>query len=86
MIFRDRKGNPLKTTMSDDIMNQIADLAEIELEKKGIFYIRNDFKFHTKPCDVGSLYEAQIQANRILIEKGVITMDMLLDDFKQFLK
>ena len=82
MKFKNQKGKELKTTMSDDIMNQVANLTETELKRKGIFYLKDGTKFNVKQSDVKNLLDAQMNANMMLIEKGVVTFDMIVKDFE----
>ncbi len=80
--FKNNKGKDLKTTISEDIMNQVANLTEEELKSKGVFYIRDGSKFQVKQDDVKTLLEAQVNANTKLVSEGIITIDMLLNDIK----
>jgi Holliday junction resolvase RusA-like endonuclease len=72
----------LKTTIPIDIMNQIADLTEKELKEKGIFYLRNETQFSVYKPDIDNLLKAQEKANLILLSKGILTTEMLLNDVK----
>tara|TARA_R110000772_G_scaffold268686_1_gene397424 strand:+ start:50 stop:343 length:294 start_codon:yes stop_codon:yes gene_type:complete len=82
MKFKNKKGKELKTTMSNDIMNQVAEITELELKSKGIFYLRNGTKFSVKQDDVNNLLNAQMEANKKLIKDCVITSDMIKNDIK----
>ena len=82
MKFKNKKGKELKTTMSNDIMNQIAEITELELKSKGIFYLRNGTKFSVKQDDINNLLNAQMKANEKMIKDGVITLDMIENDIK----
>ena len=80
--FKNNKGKELKTTISEDIMNQVANITEEELKTKGVFYIRDGSNFQVKQDDVKTLLAAQVNANTKLVSDGVITIDMLLNDVK----
>ena len=80
--FKNNEGKELKTTISDDIMNQVVNLTEEELKSKGVFYIRDGSKFQVKHDDVKTLLDAQLNANAKLVSEGIITIDMLLNDIK----
>lgn len=85
MKFKNKKGKDLKTTMSSDTMNKMSDIVEEELKIKGIMYLRDGTKFSVNPNDISTLFDAQINANLKLIERGVITSDMILKDIKSIL-
>ena len=70
----------IKTILSDEIMNLISDMMEKELSDKGVFYIREGTKFTVRETD--KLIEAQLNATRELISRGVITEGMLLADLE----
>jgi len=82
LIFKTKKGKEFKTTMSNDIMNQVAEIIELELKRKGVFYLRYGTKFSVKQDDVNNLLNAQMEANIKLIKDGVITLDMIENDIK----
>jgi hypothetical protein len=82
MKFKNKKGKELKTTMSNDIMNKVAEITELELKSKGIFYLKNGTKFSVKQDDVNNLINAQMEANKKLIKDGVITSDIIENDIK----
>ncbi len=77
MKFKNKKGKTFKTTMSDDIINQVSDIVEQKLKAKGIFYIRNSEKFRVQQNDVNNLLRAQMEANEFLMKSGVITLEMI---------
>ena len=70
----------VKTTLSDSVMEQVADLTELELIRKNIYYHRDGTVFHVPKDNITDLLTAQYSANEDLLEKGVITIDMLMDD------
>lgn len=72
----------MKTTISDKIMNEIANLTEKELKEKGVFYMRIGTKFSVRQSDINNLLDAQLNANKKLIKNGVITNEMLKNDIK----
>jgi hypothetical protein len=80
MKFKNKKGKELKTTISNDIMNNVADITELELKRKGVFYLRDDTRFSVKQDDVNNLLNAQMEASKKLIKDGVITLDMIKND------
>ena len=80
MKFKNKKGKELKTTISNDIMNNVADITELELKSKGVFYVRDDTRFSVKQDDVNNLLNAQMEASKKLIKDGVITLDMIKND------
>lgn len=80
------KKGKLKTTMSDSIMNKIADLIEKDLTDKGIFYLRKGTKFNLLESQMEELYKSQEKANLKLISTGEITMDMVSKDLKNLIK
>jgi hypothetical protein len=80
MKFKNKKGKELKTTISNDIMNNVADITELELKSKGVFYLRDDTRFSVKQDDVNNLLNAQMEASKKLIKDGVITLDMIKND------
>lgn len=82
MEFKNKKSKEVKTTMSNDIMNQIADIIEFKLKSKGVFYLRNDTKFGVEEDDVKNLLNAQMEANKKLIKDGIITSDMIKNDIE----
>ena len=82
MKFKNKKGKELKTILPSDVMNQMADIIEIELNNKKILYSRDGTKFNVLKSDVNQLLNAQMKANKELISKGIITMDMIIQDVK----
>lgn len=80
MEFRNKKGELLKTNLPEDIMNQIAEMIELELKRDGVFYFRNGTKFNVKPNDVNKLLDAQMGASKKLFQDGVITLEMIRND------
>ena len=82
MKFKNKKGRKFKTNMSNDIMNQMAEIIELELKNKGIFYLREGTKFQVEQNNVSILLNIQIEANKKLAEEGVITLDMIKNDIK----
>jgi len=82
MKFKNKKGREFKTTMSNDIMNQMAEIVELELKNKGIFYLREGTKFQVEQNNVSSLLNIQIEANKKLIKDGTITLGMVENDIK----
>ena len=81
--FKNSKGEELKTTLSDDIMNQIADIGEEKLKKANIFYKREGTKFFVPANKVETLLQFQEEANKELLQKGILTPEMLLGDLGQ---
>ena len=82
MKFKNRKGKRLKTTMSNDIMNQVAEITELQLKNRNIFYLREGTVFRVKQSDMNNLLNAQMRATKKLIKDGVITLDMIKKDMK----
>lgn len=82
MKFKNKKGKRLKTTMSNDIMNQVAEITELQLKNKNIFYLREGTVFRVKQSDMNNLLNAQMRATKKLIKDGVITLDMIKKDMK----
>jgi hypothetical protein len=72
----------LKTTLSPKIMNKIAELIEEEFKRKKIFYIRDGTTFNVADNNINDLLNAQLNANKKLISKGMITKKMLKKDYK----
>lgn len=58
----------------------MADIVEVKLKQKGIFYLRDGTKFNVAEEDVNNLLAAQFEANKVLIKSGVITQEMLKKD------
>jgi hypothetical protein len=82
MKFKNKKGEETKTILSNDIMNQMSNLVEQELVSKNVFYRREGTNFQVRESDISILLEAQFNANKKLISEGVITTEMLLNDYK----
>lgn len=80
MKFKNKKGKELKTATSNDIMNKVADLTELELKSKDVFYLRDNTRFSVKQDDVNNLLNAQMEASKKLIKDGIITSDMIKND------
>lgn len=76
----------LKTTISQDKMNFIADEMEKLFKENNIFYLRNDTVFSTTEEDFDKIFEYQYKANEIAVEKGIITQEDLLKDVEQLFK
>lgn len=76
------QGRELKTTLSDDIMNQMCDIIEDKLTEQGVFYLRDGTKFKTPPELVDKLNEAHLAANKELFDKGIITPEMIIEDIE----
>jgi hypothetical protein len=80
--FENENGKEIRTTLPEDIMKQVANLTEVELKRKGIFYTRNGTEFDLFGKDVKHLFDAQAEATKLLIERGVITIEMILSDLQ----
>lgn len=80
MKFKNKKGKELKTATSNDIMNKVADLTELELKSKDVFYLRDNTRFSVKQDDVNNLLNAQMEVSKKLIKDGIITLDMIKND------
>jgi hypothetical protein len=72
----------MKTTFTDKVMRKIANLTEKGLVEKGIFHKRVGTIFSVMPQDLDKLSNAQLNANRQLIEDGVITQKMMERELK----
>jgi len=74
----------IKTTLSSDIMDQIADLVESELKSKNVHFVREGTVFRVSQGDYNHLLLSQEVATVKLIKKGVITLDMIEKDIKSY--
>lgn len=70
----------MKTTLSNEIMNQIADLVENELRSKRLFYNRYGTNFRVPGDNIPDLLEAQENATKKLVNDGIITKEMIEKD------
>ena len=70
----------IKTKLSNEIMSKISDIIEEKFKKSNIFYLREETRFSTTPDNIDKLLEFQYEANLELIEKGIITQEMLMKD------
>jgi len=84
--FRNKKGELLKTTMSDDVMDKVADIVENKLRENGMFYIRNGTVFSVENGKINHLLTLQLEATKELIDNGVITDDMIKTEVVNFVK
>lgn len=82
MKFKNKKGKDLKTTMSNGIINKIADLTESELKESKVFYTRDGTRFNVMQIDIQVLLDAQMKATKKLVEDGVITQSMIKKELK----
>lgn len=82
MKFVNQHGKETKTTMSDDIMNQLSNMVEAELIRSKIYYLREGTNFKVRNSDLNSLLYAQFEASAKLLKDGVITVEMLENDVK----
>jgi hypothetical protein len=82
MKFKNNKGKDAKTILSDDIMSQMLNLVEEELTNKNVFFKKDGTNFLVRESDVSVLLNAQLNANKKLISDGIITPEMLLNDYK----
>lgn len=80
--FFNKEGKEFNTTMSDDIMNKVADLTELELQRNRIYYSRNGTVFNVRQDDVNRLLNAQSKATKQMFDDGVITKDIMEEDIK----
>lgn len=80
MKFKNKKGEDLKTTMSDDVMSQVGDIIEEILQNDLVFYAREGTMFYVGQDDMPNLLEAQTEANKRLVQRGVITPEMVAKD------
>jgi len=70
----------IKTRLSNEIMSTMSDIIEEKFKKSNIFYLREGTKFSTTQSNINKLLEFQYEANLELIEKGIITKEMLIAD------
>lgn len=75
-------GKPMKSILPNDILMKIADLIEIELKQREVYYERKPGTTVFRLTDHGMAFfhAAQRNANRKLVDDGVITMEMLIKD------
>lgn len=74
----------MKTTLSDEIMNQMADIIEQKLKSSNTTYVRKETVFSVKSYEQYILLKYQLEAGEQLVKAGVITKEMLLADMKLF--
>tara|TARA_S200002703_G_scaffold153696_1_gene155521 strand:- start:519 stop:785 length:267 start_codon:yes stop_codon:yes gene_type:complete len=82
MKFVNKNNQELKTILSDEIMTQVGDIVESKLKEKGIYYTRDGSKFDVKDEDILTVINTQTEATMELVDKGVITYDMIIEDLK----
>lgn len=81
LIFKNSKGKEQRSILPTDVMNKIIDYTEEELIKTGIVYFRNGSHFSVEEENINIMRESQFIANKRLMEEGVLTIDMLYQDY-----
>jgi len=79
--FKNSKGRVARTTLSDEIMVEIANLTEKTLVENNIYFLRDGTKFQVKSNNVDDLLSAQTKANLTMLDSGKLTPEMLINDF-----
>lgn len=83
ITYRNSKGEPLKTTLPNHIMKQIMDITEEELINRNIFHLREGFVITVPESQIPTLLSIQREATMLLKAKGIITQEMLDEDYRQ---
>lgn len=82
MRLKNNKGEELKSILPNEVMEKIMEYIEQELRQKNIYYERNGSVFRVPNKNMEDLHQAQLNANVRLISEGVLTLEMLKEDFE----
>lgn len=73
------------STLPREVVLQISDIVESKLKKANIPYTRDGSKFVSQVASIQVVIQYQIEACEELVEKGVITEEMLIKEFEHLL-